>query len=152
MRLPLIFTLLVSFSMLQGCSVQPRFSNAVWDDSSVRIDQFYRGWQGAPYRLGGSSKRGVDCSAFVQRLYGDVYGLPLPRTTVDQAESGYSVLPGELEPGDLVFFKTGWKTRHVGVYIGSGEFVHASTSQGVTRSSLHNPYWTDNFWKAKRVF
>jgi len=87
----------------------------------------------------------------VQNLYWDLYNKGLPRTTEAQAQQGYPIPPSELEPGDLVFFKTGWRNRHVGVYLGKGDFVHASTSVGVTRSSLSNDYWRDRFWTARRV-
>lgn len=137
--------------LLLGCSQQPRVSTSGWNSESDRIDTFHQRWAGTPYSLGGVSKRGIDCSAFVQNLYQEIYGLRLPRTTEEQAESGYSVVPSELEPGDLIFFKTGWRLRHVGVYVGLGQFVHASTSVGVTRSSLNNPYWLDAYWKSKRI-
>jgi cell wall-associated NlpC family hydrolase len=57
----------------------------------------------------------------------------------------------ELQTADLVFFKTGWKTRHVGIYIGEGQFLHASTSRGVMISSLDNPYWQRHYWTSRRV-
>lgn len=137
--------------LLAGCSQQPQVPTTGWTGESDRIQNYYSRWQGTPYRLGGTDERGLDCSAFVQNLYADVYAQNLPRTTDAQMDRGYQVLPGELEPGDLVFFKTGWKTRHVGVYVGQGQFVHASTSIGVTRSSLSNPYWQDAYWQARRV-
>jgi len=148
MRLPLLVgTLLV----LSACSVQPRFDGSGYTPESRGIERYYSKWSGTPYRLGGTSARGVDCSAFVQNLYTDLYQYPLARTTASQALQGHQVLPGELMPGDLVFFKTGWRSRHVGVYLGGGEFVHASTSVGVTRSRLNNEYWRENFWQARRV-
>ena len=136
---------------LAGCSVQPRLEGGVWSSDSDTIYAYYQQWQGTPYRLGGTDERGLDCSAFVQNLFSEVYAQPLARTTLAQSEQGHRVLPGELEPGVLIFFKTGWKARHVGVYIGSNQFVHASTSLGVTRSSLSNDYWRDAFWQARRV-
>ena len=136
---------------LAGCSVQPRLEGGVWSSDSDAIYAYYQQWQGTPYRLGGTDERGLDCSAFVQNLFSEVYAQPLARTTLAQSEQGYRVLPGQLEPGDLIFFKTGWKARHVGVYIGSNQFVHASTSLGVTRSSLSSDYWRDAFWQARRV-
>ena len=132
-------------------SVQPRLEGRAWSGDSDAINAYYQRWQGTPYRLGGTDERGLDCSAFVQNLYGEVFSQPLARTTLAQSEQGYRVLPAELEPGDLIFFKTGWKARHVGVYLGSNQFVHASTSVGVTRSSLSNDYWRDAFWQARRV-
>ncbi|GLS91844.1 hypothetical protein GCM10007916_29140 [Psychromonas marina] len=108
-------------------------------------------WQGTPYRLGGNSKKGIDCSALVQNIYRDSFNITLPRTTETQVEQGYLVYRNQLQIGDLVFFKTGWNTRHVGIYIGNEEFIHASTSQGVITSSLNNVYWKPRYWQAKRI-
>ncbi|WP_051141237.1 C40 family peptidase [Salisaeta longa] len=106
-------------------------------------------WAGVPHRWGGESKRGVDCSGLTLRLYERVYGLQLPRTTEQQASVGQRV--NRLQTGDLVFFKTGAKSRHVGVYISNGEFVHASSSSGVRISRLSNPYWQEHYWMSRRI-
>lgn len=106
---------------------------------------------GTPYRLGGTNRRGVDCSGLVYRVYRDLYGLQLPRTTEAQVDLGYKVSADELQTADLVFFKTGWATRHVGIYIGQGRFLHASTSRGVMISSLDNPYWQRHYWTSRRL-
>ena len=148
MRLVSIVVLLIT---LAGCGVQPQLSGGGWSRDSEQLHAYYQAWKGTPYRLGGTGERGLDCSAFVQNIYADLYGRGIPRTTREQAKKGYKILPGELVPGDLIFFKTGWRTRHVGVYLGNNEFVHASTSVGVTRSSLNNNYWRDLFWQARRV-
>ncbi len=137
--------------LLTACSVQPRLEGTGWSANSEVIERYYRDWQGTPYRLGGTGRSGLDCSAFVQNLYGEVFNQRLARTTELQVEQGFQILPGELEPGDLIFFKTGWKARHVGVYVGDNQFVHASTSVGVTRSNLSNEYWRDAFWQARRI-
>ncbi|MGI9336137.1 MAG: NlpC/P60 family protein [Gammaproteobacteria bacterium] len=107
-------------------------------------------WADTPHRLGGTGRSGIDCSAFTAVTYRDVFDVDLPRTTTDQANLGRPVALEELEPGDLVFFKTE-SGRHVGVYTGNGEFMHASSSQGVTSSSLSSPYWSRRYWKANRV-
>ena len=145
------FAPLFLFALLSACSVQPRLEGSAWSADSEAIDSYYRVWQGTPYRLGGTGRVGLDCSAFVQNLYAEVFNQRLARTTERQAEQGFQILPGELEPGDLIFFKTGWRARHVGVYVGDNQFVHASTSVGVTRSNLSNDYWRDAFWQARRV-
>ncbi|MCP1673499.1 cell wall-associated NlpC family hydrolase [Natronocella acetinitrilica] len=106
-------------------------------------------WAGTPYRLGGASRRGIDCSAFVQTTFASHFDRRLPRSTEGQARVGRPVARTELEAGDLVFFRTG-KTRHVGIYVESGQFLHASTSQGVMLSELDNPYWAGNWWTARR--
>lgn len=108
-------------------------------------------WRGVPYRLGGESRRGIDCSAFVMTTFREVFGLVLPRVTEKQAWLGRSVEREALRAGDLVLFKTGWKQRHVGIYIADARFVHASASAGVTVSSLRNPYWAGHYWRARRI-
>ena len=84
------------------------------------------------------SPRGVDCSGFVLMTFRDKFALQLPRETREQAEIGTKIDKSELLPGDLVFFKTGSGESglHVGIYDTDNQFIHASTSQGVTRSSL----------------
>lgn len=108
-------------------------------------------WEGVPHRWGGTSRRGIDCSGLTQVLYARTLGLDLPRDTDGQARTGDRVRKRTLQPGDLVFFKTGRKTRHVGVYLSDGEFVHASSSSGVMVSSLSEAYWRRTWWHARRV-
>lgn len=110
----------------------------------------YREWQGTPYRLGGNDRAGIDCSAYVARTF-RMLGVDLPRTTDEQSTRGRRVARDELGIGDLVFFKTGVNSRHVGVYLDRGEFMHASRQRGVMISSLHNRYWRAKFWQARRV-
>lgn len=116
-----------------------------------QLMQLHKEWKGTPYRLGGLSKQGVDCSGFVQVGFQQKFGLTLPRTTDEQRTVGKSVSKNNLRPGDLVFFKTGWSTRHVGIYIGNHQFLHASTSQGVMISSLDNSYWKQKYWQSRRL-
>ena len=108
-------------------------------------------WRGVPYRLGGRDQSGIDCSAFVQITFQSQLGVELPRTTGELARQGRRVDRDELRPGDLVFFKTGFRRRHVGIYMGGERFLHASTSRGVITSSLNNEYWRRHFWKARRL-
>lgn len=108
-------------------------------------------WQGVPYRWGGTDRRGVDCSAFVQITFESRLGVQVPRTTEELAREGRRVPRGDLEPGDLVFFKTGYRRRHVGIYMGGDRFLHASSSRGVMTSSLNNAYWRRHYWKARRL-
>ncbi|MBY4677425.1 C40 family peptidase [Marinobacterium sp. CAU 1594] len=107
-------------------------------------------WRGTPYELGGTDRSGIDCSAFTQRTFLDQFGTRLPRTTARQQYSGQPVPRQQLQPGDLVFFKTSRKVRHVGIYIERNRFLHASTSNGVMISNLNNPYWQTHYWKAVR--
>ncbi len=110
-----------------------------------------REWRSVPNRIGGLSKSGVDCSGFALLTFREYFGIELPRSTNQQARVGSDINKGELRPGDLVFFKTGFVQRHVGMYTGEGKFIHASTSRGVMESHLGNPYWTRNYWKSVRV-
>lgn len=110
-------------------------------------------WRGTPYQLGGNSRNGIDCSAFVQRTFSEKFAIHVPRTTEAQTAIGYKIKKSQLKPGDLVFFKTNWggNNLHVGIYSGNQQFVHASTSQGVITSSLDNPYWQQHFYQARRL-
>lgn len=115
----------------------------------VLLDQHAR-WVGTPYVLGGESQRGIDCSALVQQIFDDAFAVELPRTTSDQILEGQRIARDELNPGDLVFFRPPGPYRHVGVYVGEGRFLHASSSQGVIISRLDNVYWNRYYWQARR--
>lgn len=133
-----------------GKKDRPTLTTDAYDPSGV-FDYVYDNWKGTPYRLGGASKRGIDCSAFVQVGYFTVYDKMLPRTTSELAKLGQSVSVSNAKEGDLIFFKTGYRLRHVGIYLGNSEFLHASTSQGVIISRLDNPYWRRAFWQVRRI-
>jgi lipoprotein Spr len=107
-------------------------------------------WIGTRYRFGGEGRSGIDCSAFTRQLYRETFGMELPRNTALQVQEGVSVNRQDLGPGDLVFFRRGG-TRHVGVYLGDNEFIHASTSRGVTVSNLDEDYYRRYYWTARRV-
>lgn len=115
------------------------------------FDGVYHTWKGTPYRYGGSSKKGIDCSAFVQVGYSSVYQKMLPRTTLELVKKGKQVKRHTAKEGDLVFFRTGRNSRHVGIYLGNSEFLHASQSKGVIISRLDNPYWKRHFWQIRRL-
>ncbi|MBP5979010.1 MAG: C40 family peptidase [Halomonas sp.] len=107
-------------------------------------------WAGTPYRIGGTSAGGIDCSALVRNVFRDTFGLELPRSTYDQVHEGRSIDRQELQAGDLVFFRPPGN-NHVGIYVGDGYFLHASTSQGVIISSLDNSYWQRYYWQSRRA-
>lgn len=111
----------------------------------------YTDWRGVKYKFGGTSRRGVDCSGYVQHLFRSQFHVRLPRTTWHQITKGKYVRIKDLKPGDLVFFKTGGGAQHVGVYVGHHQFLNASGSQGVTRSELYSPYWRQHYLTARRV-
>ncbi len=148
---------LILLLSLGGCgtpSYQPADSLTPAAEHSgvrARLLQQYHEWQGVPYRLGGMDKHGVDCSAFTQLTVRQQLGIDLPRTTRAQSQVGRQVDIRHVQPGDLLFYRSRTKLRHVGIYLGNGEFLHASTSQGVVISSLSNPYWVEHFWQARRL-
>ena len=128
-----------------------RVEPVLHDDSHTRLVMSMSGWLDTPYAYGGTLKSGVDCSAYVQALTSKAFNVQLPRTTVQQMKSGREVSSAALQPGDLVFFKTGRNQYHVGIYLENGEFTHASTSSGVTVSHLNDYYWRDKYLTARRV-
>ena len=120
-------------------------------DIKSRIMDQYADWKGVRYRMGGDTKRGIDCSAFVQRTFREQFGLDLPRSTSEQQDAGLKVSRNKFRPGDLVLFHSGSTGRHVGISLGNNDFVHASTSSGVMISSLNDRYWKNRYREARRV-
>ncbi len=109
-------------------------------------------WFGSPYRMGGCSKGGVDCSCFVKSVYEDVYGIELTRTSRSMYSHATKVRKGELQEGDLIYFKIrGRRISHVGIYLGDNKFVHSSRSYGVVIDNLDAPYYKKRFVSGGRV-
>jgi murein DD-endopeptidase / murein LD-carboxypeptidase len=112
-----------------------------------RLYGFIEDWLGIPYQWGGMNERGIDCSAFVQKLYKEVYDIHIPRTSLEQYYTEWVELYRNttyLNEGDLVFFKTmnnNNAVTHVGFYLQNGYFVNASSSKGVSIAKLNDPYW-----------
>lgn len=112
---------------------------------------------GTPYRLGGMSRRGIDCSAFVLSVFGATTGINLPRVAASQAHEGERIEKEELKKGDLVFFSQGrGRISHVGIVYNIDEegivsFIHAATSKGVSIAKLTDKYWGPRYRFAKRV-
>jgi cell wall-associated NlpC family hydrolase len=107
---------------------------------------------GIPYRLGGTTEEGLDCSGYTMLVYQKSIGKQLPRTSADQSAIGSSVELNDLKFGDLVFFNTtGESASHVGIYIGDDLFAHASVSLGVTISSLQSSYYQKRYEGARRI-
>jgi len=115
------------------------------------ITESYR-WIGTPYRYGGNSKRGVDCSGLVNAVFGR-FGVKLPRRARDLARKGRSQNRSALVPADLVFFANtaGRGITHVGIYLGKNHFIHSSTSRGVIISSLDESYYHRHFAGARMI-
>lgn len=111
---------------------------------------------GTPYRYGGTTRSGIDCSAFVLSVFGAAAGLTLPRVAASQSQEGEKVEKENLQKGDLIFFSHGRRISHVGIVEevteeGEIKFIHAATSKGVMISSLNDSYWGPKFRFAKRV-
>lgn len=125
------------------------------DDPNIPLYAEASLWLGVPYRYGGNTKAGSDCSGFVWQVYRRVYGKNLERSSDDQAKKDvHKVGKGGLKPGDLVFFRTSRKSKkidHVGIFLKDGYFVHASTSKGVIVSSLEEDYYKRTWQKGGRV-
>lgn len=114
--------------------------------TNFSLYHFIDDWYGTRYRFGGTSKSGIDCSSFTQKLYAATYGLEIPRTAVTQYASCKRVSREELREGDLLFFHTTRKgISHVGVYLGNDRFVHASSSRGVVISNLNESYYVNAY-------
>lgn len=121
------------------------------EEVKTSLMQAYRDWEGTPYKLGGASPSGVDCSRFVHIVFDDYFDIELPTNTRTQLNAGDGIRRAGIRTGDLVFFKTGRKTLHVGIAVNRGEFLHASTSSGVMISKLGNSYWRNRFLSARRL-
>jgi cell wall-associated NlpC family hydrolase len=119
-----------------------------------RLKKILDSWLGTPYRWGGMTRAGVDCSGLVNLVFRELKNVALPRSAVDLMNIGSAVGTPDLRPGDLVFFKWGFFGRvdHVGIYTGDGRFVHASSSHGVIESGLNDEYYRSHFIAGRRVF
>lgn len=122
-----------------------------YDELQVSLMQAYRDWKGTPYVMGGSTLAGVDCSSFVSIVFNEYFGVDLPQNTRSQLNLGDGVRRTAVRTGDLVFFRTGRRTLHVGIMVEEGDFLHASTSSGVTLSNIYENYWADRYLGARRV-
>jgi hypothetical protein len=152
------------FLCLQGCASKVHVTylpqqkrttavekSALQKETVFLLKRHYEKWRGTPYENGGMSASGIDCSGFTVLAYRDLFGLSLPRTAVEQAESGSEVARAALKTGDLVFFNTGQSKKHVGIYLADDQFIHASLTKGVTLSSLEDSYWQEKYWQARRL-
>lgn len=158
--LPLL-TVLIALS-LAGCASNQNLrspSDTSWQPSSEtasdsatanRLWQVFERYEGTPYRYGGTSASGFDCSGFIATAFDEALGRQLPRTTSQMLSAGDVVARDQLQAGDLVFFRIKGKDQHAGIYMGGDSFIHSSTSIGVTHSSLNGYYWRDRFSHARR--
>jgi cell wall-associated NlpC family hydrolase len=129
-----------------------RFAGGILARTSRIAEQLTRSalrFLGVPYSFGGTTASGFDCSGFVQHVFA-MLGVGLPRTADAQYDVGRPAVGGP-RPGDLVFFDTYGGVSHVGIYLGRGQFVHASSSHGVMVSHLSESYWASRYVGAKRL-
>lgn len=158
----LLASFLLLLLALAGCSVVPVQTGpdaesgaaplqADWDVGAEAV-RHALSMVGVPYRYGGNTPDGFDCSGLVQYSYATA-GVPLPRSVEEQRTGSRSISKSRVRPGDLLFFHlNGARNSHVGLYIGNGRFVHApSTGKFVTTASLSNPYWSQTLAGARRV-
>ncbi len=110
-------------------------------------------WMDTRYRYGGTSEKGIDCSAYTGTLLADAYGLNVARTSREQYADAEKVEKEDLQQGDLVFFNTRGRrggVSHVGLYLGNGYFTHSGSSTGVTISHIDETYWSNKMIGAGR--
>ncbi len=149
--------LILVITLFSGCSTRSAGNSTSSNSSRVNssdLDKLYpyhNKWHQTPYKYGGFGSNGIDCSAFVQRAFKDNFNLNIPRTTKQLANYGEKISRSSVRTSDLVFFKTGYNVRHVGIYLQKGEFMHASSSKGVIISSMNDPYWKKRYWMTRRV-
>lgn len=123
--------------------------------SPSRLARVVEGYLGVPYKWGGTTRAGMDCSAFTRAVFRQTYGIELPRTSRQIYRVGRSVSRRQdLKPGDLVFFQntfSGKGVSHVGIYVGQGRFAHVGVSTGATITPLDHPYFSARYVGARRV-
>ncbi len=119
--------------------------------TNTPLFNFIDDWYGTHYRMGGTTKKGIDCSAFSGTLLSSVYSLSVPRTAREQYNICEHIKKEDLMAGDLVFFNTTGGVSHVGVYLDNNHFVHSCSSQGVMISSLDDSYFSKRFIGGGRV-
>jgi cell wall-associated NlpC family hydrolase len=142
-------------SQREGDKGEPVVSTPLgkWNNSEERslLVRVVKTFLGVPYKLGGETFKGIDCSAFVKKIY-EIFSIQLPRTTREQFSIGIRVERNQLEEGDLVFFRERGNRAHVGIYVGDNQFVHASSySRKVKIDHLDTPYYNQRFLRGVRV-
>ena len=144
---------LLALVMFAVIAIQPEAASAaVKKPSASAIVKQGKKYLGVKYVYGGASPKGFDCSGFTSYTFKQ-QGMAIPRSAAEQYKKGVAVSKNNLKAGDLVFFKTSStkKVSHVGIYIGSGKFIH-SAGKGVSITSINDPYyWKSRYVGAKRV-
>jgi cell wall-associated NlpC family hydrolase len=151
---------MVRYSSDAQGSGMPRYVARNWDYRETyklppqRLLKIIESYIGTPYRRGGMSRRGADCSGFVNLVFGELNHARLPRSSAKMFKLGTPVAKGALRTGDLVFFKGGvfGAVNHVGISTGEGRFAHASAKKGVMYSALDEEYFKQRYAGARRLF
>lgn len=144
--------LTLCFSFVFGFT--PTIGGIIIEPLEEKVETFIKEWWQVPYRYGGTTKRGIDCSAFTQRFYRDIFGKKIPRTARSQFHAMNKVEKDSLQTGDLVFFSSklspsGW---HVGVYLWQDSFVHAANrKEDIKISVLTEPRYVASYKGARRI-
>ena len=160
----------ISALLLSGCGIMraaPRYTASSGNQVIVselkkrqqatpkRLQRVVDSYLGVPYKWGGTTRQGMDCSALVRAVYREAYGIELPRTSKQMYRLGYPIeRQYNLRAGDLVFFRisaSGPGVSHVGVYLGKGRFAHASASKGGIVVALDEPYFQTHYVGARRI-
>lgn len=143
--------LLPVFAAFMIFSATPGESDTAEAATPSQLIQSGNKYLGIPYRWGGTTTSGFDCSGFTRQVFRDV-GIDIGRTTWDQYARGAKVSKSNLQAGDLVFFNTAGSLTHVGIYTGNGQFINSSTSKGVSYASINDPYyWGARYQGAVRI-
>jgi hypothetical protein len=136
-----------------------RSSDSCWssldnDPDAEHLEEAVEKFLGIPYRRGGETRRGTDCSGLMRQIYGDLFGIRMPHNSGGQSSLPFltRIPRDELSPGDMIFFGPNKRRiNHVGMYLSDGKFIHSSSRKGVTISSLDSRYWGSRFIVSKRV-
>lgn len=147
----LLLFVLVAFSF--SCASKKKVTSEPFN----QVISTARSYTGTPYRFGGTTRAGMDCSALVYHSFYSV-GITMPRMSSDQSKMGKGIRTNEIKPGDVLFFATGKRKKqvtHSGIVtetsMGDVRFIHSSTSLGVSEDYLSNRYWSKAFLFARRV-
>ncbi len=120
------------------------------EDRAKALIAYAKSFEGVPYRSGGQSPAGFDCSGFVKYVFKNS-GIELPRTAAGQYNFGTKISAQEAQPGDIVAFKDGGHISHTGIYIGNNQFISSTSSRGVLVTSIYGPYWGEHLYGFSRV-
>lgn len=140
------------YNALARASIKLGFDIDMNDNQALYVESAK--WISVPYRAGGTTKSGVDCSGLTVNIYKSVYRYSLPRSSAEQYNVSERVSKRHLQEGDLVFFSTDGRRKrvsHVGIYLKGGRFIHSSTGSGVIVSNLSERYYTNNWISGGRI-